>query len=674
MEQEDRRRNIATYTTVLRLSPDMKDFLHDFYRHVYTPMKQQYYITERLTYPEVDAFYRSLVEEPMPPLVSMEDFWQRYEYRCVNLDRIALDVRQRDRAHRSMSNNSHNNSCKLLSYSSSRSADPHRDEPTATHSPSMTTTSTSSSSAGSTMKTLQQILDDARKHGEATRADTAAFQREQQEKEKPTLTMSLEDTTGTPSTANTDAIEDDTAIVSRASTSTKGEKWKRRLATKRTTRHLEDNEGGVVAATATSTRVNSILEAKAPRGENVPLVSEEAVIKTSTREKDLEKVQKWKNRLANKRAVREISFKEAEDLPLVDDGSAKESTWQLQETLTIANPFTLPPKEGKDDMVDLYVLDSSERTVGLHSALTETSGDHVMVATSSPQVSKAASLGHLPAIKEDDREDSTLIPRYAAVDWGNHLYDTVEEAQQSLTQQKEMYGKALLERMDDLNPIMPSAQQDEQQEPTMKRSKKSGSDHDDIVSMARMLTITKGVDILSNQAHKGYGSVTFLPDPHREPRYDQSSASRRDNAQHFIHDEATTSRWTTRLIHGDDATRDGSDGSFHSTTMGSAALNESSEILDTLVAYFNADQSLEIDGTYTSILGEDNHTLDTSCLNLSVDDESPQNSPTTNIAIAIVDTVISPKGPAATVHSSAYVDDNTGSSEKCDCPSPCSIM
>ena len=659
MEQEERRRSLATYTTVLRLTPGMKDFLHEFYRQVYTPAKQQYYMTERLTFPEVDAYYRSLVEEPTPPLVSMEDFWQRYEYRCVNLHRIALDMWQLDRTDRTTSASSTSPSasslllCEALSWSSLQDDedDDHHHHTASTttqpHAPSLVpvsswTSSSSSPRNGSTaIKTLQQILDDARQHGEATRAETEAFQRQrrraQDEEEQE--------------------HQDDDAFLAAAKT-TKGDKWKRRLANKRTTRHSENKEGAAgVAATTTA-----IFEPKT-RHENVPVLSQ-AGSKTPPRGKDSEKVQKWKHRLANKRAVRENSFKELEDIPFVDD--ATETTWQLQETLTIADPFTSLSKEGMHDKLDFFTRDSTERTEGLNT-FTETSADPFVIASSSSQpVSKGATLGHLPAIKEDDREDSTLIPRYAAVDWGNHLYDTVEEAQQSLTQQKEMYGKALLERLDDVNAV--TSTQTKQQEQASTATK----DHDDLVSMARTLTITKGVGTLSHQVNKrGWGSFAVIPGFRREATHDKTSTAAPlddcDEKRH-IKDESSKSTLTTGLVDGDDATRDGSNGegsSFHSATM-----NESSEILDTLVAYFNADQSFVIDATPTD--AEDQELDNTASWNLSVEELPPQHSQD-NILHHVV--VAVPPARHTTVNSSAYLDDNTGTpEEKCECQSPCSIM
>lgn len=93
-EQDNRRRRQETYTTSLRVNPDMKDFLKQFYCHVYTPVKQRYYKTQRAEYPEVDSFYKNLVEKTKQ--VRFEDFWQRYEYRCNDINRIALELWRQD--------------------------------------------------------------------------------------------------------------------------------------------------------------------------------------------------------------------------------------------------------------------------------------------------------------------------------------------------------------------------------------------------------------------------------------------------------------------------------------------------------------------------------------------------------------------------------------------------
>jgi hypothetical protein len=73
-----RRSQESTYTTPLLRSADRKLFFQDFYRKLYTPERKQYYRNERNRFPQVDVQYRQLCGR----IVSYEDFWQRYDYRC----------------------------------------------------------------------------------------------------------------------------------------------------------------------------------------------------------------------------------------------------------------------------------------------------------------------------------------------------------------------------------------------------------------------------------------------------------------------------------------------------------------------------------------------------------------------------------------------------------------
>ena len=67
----------------------MKDFLTKFYKEVYTPGKKAYY--KNLLEVNSDTLklhYDILV----PKIVPYEDFWQRYEYRCSNIERVMEEL------------------------------------------------------------------------------------------------------------------------------------------------------------------------------------------------------------------------------------------------------------------------------------------------------------------------------------------------------------------------------------------------------------------------------------------------------------------------------------------------------------------------------------------------------------------------------------------------------
>ena len=68
----------TTYTEPLERLPEMKPFIKEFYRTIYTVDKKQYYRQQRTENPKVDKLYKKLCGKT----VSFEDFWQRYEYRC----------------------------------------------------------------------------------------------------------------------------------------------------------------------------------------------------------------------------------------------------------------------------------------------------------------------------------------------------------------------------------------------------------------------------------------------------------------------------------------------------------------------------------------------------------------------------------------------------------------
>ena len=91
-EMEIRRSSETTYTMPLTKAPDMKEFLQDFYTNIYKVSKKQFYAEEREKYPNsVGKFFNELCCGSQQ-LVTFEDFWQRYEYRCSNIDRIMREL------------------------------------------------------------------------------------------------------------------------------------------------------------------------------------------------------------------------------------------------------------------------------------------------------------------------------------------------------------------------------------------------------------------------------------------------------------------------------------------------------------------------------------------------------------------------------------------------------
>ena len=97
-EMEDRRKSEETYTMPLTKAPDMKDFLKEFYKNAYAADRKEFYLRERETYPNsVGRLYTELCCGN-PKIVSFEDFWQRYEYRCGDLDRIIRELSEKDAA------------------------------------------------------------------------------------------------------------------------------------------------------------------------------------------------------------------------------------------------------------------------------------------------------------------------------------------------------------------------------------------------------------------------------------------------------------------------------------------------------------------------------------------------------------------------------------------------
>ena len=106
VEQERRRSNKDTYTTPLDTSgggTEMKEFLMDFYRNILFKRREEMKQELELYPTTVGTYYRELVvsssssnNDSNQKFLSSEDFWQRYYYRCKNLDRIATELEKAD--------------------------------------------------------------------------------------------------------------------------------------------------------------------------------------------------------------------------------------------------------------------------------------------------------------------------------------------------------------------------------------------------------------------------------------------------------------------------------------------------------------------------------------------------------------------------------------------------
>jgi hypothetical protein len=90
-EQESRRHKSSTYTEPLTRTPDMKEFLAEFYKNIYTDQQHAIYRQEQDQYPILKNHFDILV----PGIISFEDFWQRYDYRC-NVERIMMEMREQN--------------------------------------------------------------------------------------------------------------------------------------------------------------------------------------------------------------------------------------------------------------------------------------------------------------------------------------------------------------------------------------------------------------------------------------------------------------------------------------------------------------------------------------------------------------------------------------------------
>jgi hypothetical protein len=87
-EQEVRRNRSSTYTEPLDKAGDVTVFLSHFYKNVYNEQQKALYREKKEKFPVLKFHYEVLV----PSIVSYEDFWQRYEYRC-DVNRIIKDLR-----------------------------------------------------------------------------------------------------------------------------------------------------------------------------------------------------------------------------------------------------------------------------------------------------------------------------------------------------------------------------------------------------------------------------------------------------------------------------------------------------------------------------------------------------------------------------------------------------
>jgi len=416
-ELEDRRHRETTYTTPLHRTKDMKDFLQDFYRNVYTPQKKDHYSSERQKYPIVDIFYQQLCgghgrgrggaaentatsNHQGGAVVSFEDFWQRYEYRC-NVERIALEIMEQDTETRKKVASSIQGAWNSMLPKSPDRSSVSSTTATATSKVPDSATPGTKNSALKVQETTYRALDDAKRslegvwgtmtnipphddefsavdrsdidkaeqlgQSEASRLRTLALARIQVEEERRLKTktrlehaeiiakaeqdarllweeeearLKAQDSSESSTTSNDDDAEegtdgstettdedDLTPAASHESTgSKKVKKWKRRLAQKRHQRRESPTEE-IEKENANTSEETSIAELLLKSS-----VSDEAIgsavsankpfKKASKKGKKSDRAQKWKKRLATKRADRNSIISEAKE-DSTDDSSAK---------------------------------------------------------------------------------------------------------------------------------------------------------------------------------------------------------------------------------------------------------------------------------------------------------------------------------------------------------------
>jgi hypothetical protein len=96
IQEIDRRRSDPlTYTTPVEASDpnEWKDFLNEFYRSIIFGRREELK-QEMSRYPIVNQYYQTLVVTNKQ--LAYEDFWQRYLFRCGDIDRVIRQLDERD--------------------------------------------------------------------------------------------------------------------------------------------------------------------------------------------------------------------------------------------------------------------------------------------------------------------------------------------------------------------------------------------------------------------------------------------------------------------------------------------------------------------------------------------------------------------------------------------------
>ena len=85
-------------------SREMMMFLNEFYKTIYTEERQEHYRRVRERLPEVNQYYISLVKNDatMMPIITMEQFWERYEWRVGDgsVERVMKELETNDKRER----------------------------------------------------------------------------------------------------------------------------------------------------------------------------------------------------------------------------------------------------------------------------------------------------------------------------------------------------------------------------------------------------------------------------------------------------------------------------------------------------------------------------------------------------------------------------------------------
>jgi len=581
-EQEERRQTLTTYTTSLRLTSDMKDFLKDFYRHIYTPVKQEHYRMERSTYPEVNSFYETLVESSTTPSsqVSLEDFWQRYEYRCGNLNRIAMELLKEDHLLDTSSKKQQQQlttSPKVL-FSRDETVN-NNDDQNRQDSDCESMTVISSSSPQDILPSimqpcpirtdaidiLEQVVEDARKRAEMEPGDSPMALSEQSD-EVTSQGLQWEGAARTfpssPRDGEVSRIEEETdETTSKGKNPTDAGISKEEFPNK----HLQHPDEQPDEDTVLTASDNSIQKAQ-PQDENIPVKPSEEETSSSNTGKDNKKAQKWKDRLTAKRANRENILKDVNHEPV---NECPEPVWQLEGTISVEDP-----------------------SISVTRGLVNEASTAVLSYDRSIQASKKDdSIRHLPVIEEDEREDPTTVACYEAVGWGNQLYDIVQEAERSLTAQKAMYGKFHPQRL----------QEDDDELPT-EYSSGSPRDLQEIVSFAygfkpRLGVISKGSkDVRSEPNEKT--AIALNPDWIRKP--DMAYASLLEDSSYILA-ISPDGELSTELFNSHSSpthsnkTNDAEDDSIRPAirpATPASVTSASSRLVDELVVYFSYDETV----------------------------------------------------------------------------------